>query len=353
MSLRKNVASNDAPAPKSSANEHDYETADGHLKSDGHFDFTWDDHDEPHASRRREMLKKYPEIRKLFGPEILTFPITVACVLGQILIARHVAMNDWSWGWITLVAYAIGGTVNHAMQLASHELSHNLCFRTPVYNQALAVFSNIATGMPSASMFKRYHMEHHQFQGVDGVDVDIPSQAEVDFFMNSKAKKLLWLLLNPFFYSLRPVVQRPKPVIRWDVYNFIVIAACDYLIFQTWGIKALLYLIIGTFLGLGLHPAAGHFIAEHYEFVKGYETYSYYGILNLVNFNVGYHNEHHDFPKVAWSKLYRLREIAPEYYNNLPQHSSYVKVLYDYIMEDYMGPFSRVKRKTTAGYRGD
>lgn len=34
------------------------------------------------------------------------------------------------------------------------------------------------------------------------------------------------------------------------------------------GVKALAYLLIGVIVGGGLHPMAGHLIAEHYMFLK-------------------------------------------------------------------------------------
>ena len=48
-----------------------------------------------------------------------------------------------------------------------------------------------------------------------------------------------------------------------------------------WGINPFYYFVTCTVLSGALHPMSGHFIAEHFVFVKNYETYSYYGPLNM------------------------------------------------------------------------
>ena len=63
-----------------------------------------------------------------------------------------------------------------------------------------------------------------------------------------------------------------------------------------------------------------------------------------VTWNVGYHNEHHDFPWVAGCNLPKVRALAPEFYDTLPHHDSWCAVIWNYIMDDSVGPYSRIKR---------
>ena len=43
-------------------------------------------------------------------------------------------------------------------------------------------------------------------------------------------------------------------------------------------------------------------------------TLSYYGVLNWLSFDVGYHVEHHDFPQVPWTRIRALHRMARQWY---------------------------------------
>ena len=110
------------------------------------------------------------------------------------------------------------------------------------------------------------------------------------------------------------------------------------------GPKALAYLALSTFFALGLHPVGGRWIQEHYETRKGQETYSYYGPLNRTCFNMGYHNEHHDFAGIPWNNLPKLKKLAPDYYDSLASYRSWTGVLLKFIFDPSMSTYSRVVR---------
>jgi len=318
--------------------------APGTFKKPNPLEYTWAETDEPHATRRQIILQKYPQIKELFVKEPLTFVIVSLIFTLQVTMAY--LLRDSHFGLILICAYLIGGTVNHSLQLASHELSHNLCFQSEILNKFTAIYANFVTAFPSSLTFQRYHMDHHQYQGVDGIDTDIPSLFELTYF-NNTLLKLIWLFCNPIWYAFRPLFYKPKPISTWEIINWVAQLSFNVSIVYFFGYKSMIYLAVGTLLGLGLHPAAGHFIAEHYEFIRGQETYSYYGPLNYLNFNVGYHNEHHDFPRIPWSKLPLVKTIAPEFYDTLPSYTSYVKVMYDFVTDNTVGPWSRIKRQQT------
>jgi len=74
------------------------------------------------------------------------------------------------------------------------------------------------------------------------------------------------------------------------------------------------------------------------------DTFSYYGPMNSILYNGGYHVEHHDFPRIPYRKLPVLRKMCAEYYDTIPHHMSYFEVMFRFIF-NHPGLYQRLKRK--------
>ncbi len=85
-------------------------------------------------------------------------------------------------------------------------------------------------------------------------------------------------------------------------------------------------------------------IQEHFTLDSDQETFSYYGPLNYVSLNVGHHNEHHDLPSIPWNNLPKLRAMAPEFYDTLKFHTSWTRLLFQFLFDPRYTVFSRVER---------
>uniref|UniRef100_A0A0M3HHS0 FA_desaturase domain-containing protein n=1 Tax=Ascaris lumbricoides TaxID=6252 RepID=A0A0M3HHS0_ASCLU len=100
-----------------------------------------------------------------------------------------------------------------------------------------------------------------------------------------------------------------KAITDFELINAVLQFTVDYFVVVYLGWKSVVFLLGGFLVASGLHPLAGHYISDHYMFRAGQETYSYYGPINLVTFNVGHHNEHHDFPFVCGANLPKVRDF--------------------------------------------
>ena len=297
------------------------------------------------------------------GYEPLTRWVVLGVVSLQVATAvmlRHT--NPLSWKF-ALIAYAIGGTANHNLFLAIHEITHNLAFKKIWQNKALAVFANLPIGIPYSAAFKvrsflfflassahllgqqGYHIEHHKFQGQDGIDTDLPTHLEL-LLLNNVLGKVFFATFQILFYALRPTFVRQQRLTAWHIWNIIAQLIFNYTLYTLTGsFRPIIYLLASSFFAGSLHPCAGHFIAEHYLWDGlEQETYSYYGPLNILAYNVGYHNEHHDFPSIPWTRLPELRKMAPEFYDTIPNHSSWPMVIVNFIRDKEVGIYARAKR---------
>lgn len=208
-----------------------------------------------------------------------------------------------------------------------------------------------------ANSSQPYHLTHHKSLGVDGLDTDLPTALEA-FMFDSILGKAFFCTFQIFFYAIRPMTVYRVPLTRIHALNIAVQLAFDAVLVHYTSVNALLYLLLSSFLAGSLHPVAGHFIAEHYVYetvtptqrdpdnkVPVPETFSYYGPLNWVTYNVGLHNEHHDFPAIPWTRLHAVNRIAHEFYDELPRHESWVYAIWRFIWDDNVGMTCRVKRQ--------
>jgi sphingolipid delta-4 desaturase len=304
-------------------------------------DFLLSKENEPHT-RRSQLIKSHPQISKLMGHEPKTKYIVFSLVSLQIAIS--IITKDWPllsfkyW----FVVYVFGATITQALFLAVHEICHNLAFKSIAANRALGFVANLPIMFPFSISFKEYHMDHHRFQGNHEMDTDIPTKAEAYLF-NSIPGKLFFMFNQTWFYALRPVLVKPKAPGLWHLVNALIQVVFVSTIYTLYGYRPLLYFFFAMHFAGSLHPMASHFIAEHYTFVGHVETASYYGPLNMLAWNVGYHQEHHDFPNVAWSNLPRLKDLVPMY-ETLPYHVSWPKVMWEFLFNPSISMYNRVVR---------
>jgi len=308
-------------------------------------DFVYSQASEPHRIRTKKILKEFPGLRNLIGKNPNTIWAIVGLVAFQLVLAW--LLRDQSWWLIFGAAYLLGAFADHSLFVMIHECAHQLLFKNRAANRWAGILANMPQIFPSSISFERYHIKHHSFQGVHELDADLPNRWGAKMINNSFIGKALWLLFYPVFQVFR--LSRLREIQTFDIWivaNLLVQIVFTAAIYYFWGWHALAYLLLSFSFSVGLHPLGARWIQEHYlTHSVEQETYSYYGALNTVSFNVGFHNEHHDFPSIPWNKLPQIRKTAPEYYDTLYYHKSWTKLFFRFLFDKEISLFNRILRK--------
>ncbi|MGH6878868.1 MAG: fatty acid desaturase [Rhizomicrobium sp.] len=298
-----------------------------------------------HSVRRAAILAARPEVKGLFGPTAATAWLGLGAVALQFGLAALLAHQPW---WVILLcAFCIGAFVIHCLNCIIHECTHNLVFANAAANRALAIFANIPSLVPSAMPFRHYHLLHHHHFGVRGMDSDVPTKWEVWVVENRRLPKLVWMLLLPISYGLlHPCHVRARLRLdRWVGWNMAAVALAWAAVVWLLGWPAVLYLLLSTYFATGPHPAGAHILQEHIAFDGGDGMASYYGPVNFVSVNLGYHLEHHDMPAIAGWRLPALRRAAPEFYASHYHHKSRIMGLWRFVFDRRIALDSRPIRE--------
>jgi sphingolipid delta-4 desaturase len=304
-------------------------------------------HTEPHAGRGRELLAAHPELRALAGPDRSSAAWVAALVLLQGTLAIVAVRYPW-YVWLPC-AYVFGAAVDHALWVLIHECSHNLVFRWRNGNRMLAIFANLPLVVPAALSFCKYHLLHHRHLGELELDAGIPGPLESRLVGRSGLMKAFWISSFVVVMGIvRPLRLRIRLLDGWTAANIVVELAAMAGFVAAAGWRPFWYLAVSTVFAIGLHPLGARWVQEHFALRDDQETYSYYGPLNRISFNVGYHNEHHDLVTVPWSRLPQVRRQAPEFYDGLASYASWTGLLWRFLADRSISLFNYIVRPSIA-----
>lgn len=301
----------------------------------------------PHFDRKLAILKKVPLIRSLYGPDQRTKWVIMVAMANLLLLSWHFGKTTSSFSLVLLVvaSYTVGATLQGIQDICTHECCHGLVADTPLKNIFFNLMLNIGIPVPMAMSFDHYHPLHHVYQGEQDKDPDMPMLWEIPLIRGRTWGKMIIMAFAPIMYALRAVWKYGGAPTKWEIVNIVLVVIVDFLIYNICGPRGLLFLLLSFFLGHSFHPAAGHFIQEHYTWQDGQETYNYYGWANTLFLNIGFHVEHHDFPTVSAWKLPLVTALAYEYYSPLECFRSWRRVIWTFLTDPTMGPVSRVVRE--------
>ncbi|SHJ92607.1 sphingolipid delta-4 desaturase [Shimia gijangensis] len=319
-----------------------------------------------HNDMRREALRAHPELAELSGTEprtALALPVLLAAQWGIAWL-----VSDGGFLLVGLTAFFIGQIVYHSAASLIHETCHKMVFRGPRAKLGFDLgLEFILTSYGKQLIYQHQHItSHHPFVGdyerdYEHEDICALQARQHVRRTHPSLQRLLTILtlilhvlplgfmlgdaILPRLYAKASGRPQRDPVERFtgtsptnkEMRPFIVTSMLSNLLMLVLlGPWALLYHVwsLSIFLGKFGISNLGQSLSEHPGMDMENPTRSTYGWINRVLFNTGYHNEHHSFPNVPWTRLPDLHQGAPEVFHATAE-KSYLGCWWDHVKGDF------------------
>jgi len=305
-----------------------------------------------HRERKKRILKEYPEILTLLGPDPWTQYYAYSVFFMQLFVTYMVRDSYFA---AVVLGFTIAPYIDLGVLVLMHEASHNLVFSETIItapcNRLISILCNTVMIVPISEIFRQHHNIHHHTLGDPASDVDVPLRSEVRVVGNSRILKALWLTLNMFVLPMRSMTKLP---VVWSIYMILNwVTSIGFGLFMLFASPpGFVYLMVGAILSQSIHPSNARQVQRHLRQFKDdrtestavgvpledrkMNTFSYYGFMNAFTLNVGYHVEHHDFANISWTKLPELRRIAGNkwYPENYAYTSRGIMDIMQFVLDD-------------------
>lgn len=302
--------------------------------------------DRYHAERRKKIIADHPELRDFMIHDPSFKYVAASCALTQLFVA-YILRNEPLLE-VFIFSLICGPLFNCAIANALHETVHDLALTSgPLANKVFGNFINLSLAWPVIGGYYKAHRYHHSYLG-SVLDVKYPPMEEAVEYDKNIWTRLKFVFLHPILGGERwakNVKEKPTDFAYW---NLVSVYTFNIVILILIGWQSLLYLLLSFWINDTIFVQGSKNFADHWVDETTTHTYSNYGWFNLINFNIGYHREHHDFPNVPGRYLPKVNEVARKYYSdpNFIQESIFKSIFEMLIAEPYQGIVKHANKLT-------
>ena len=275
-----------------------------------------------HARRAAE-LKRIPGVLELLQLDDTLGALDTLVMMGiialKIFILWHLVYKTKSTTKKVLLFF-LAVTLSISINNYTHTFGHNAMFSSEAMNLAVVRLLDIfyyGTGSVLENYANQHSKHHDEMRMFTHQDVAaIPTPCEDQIIGSNPIMKILYVLLTPlrikYLDSTHNTDFKGSATVQFLSY----LRTALFLYFA----PTLCVLMLLSELVQFAHPFYPS-ITEHVD-ISGQPTNSYYGLLNLLTYNLYHHVEHHDFPDMNPRNFPKLRELAPHMY----EHSIHSKI---------------------------